>query len=62
MQPHTTYRVYCWVSNERVKGLSYEVAGEITDAKDESIKFATCVALMANASALAAQQAPADVS
>ena len=55
VQPNVTYRVFAKVENERVKGLSYDVYGELTDAKDEKVKYATCVALMANASALPAK-------
>lgn len=50
--PAVTYRVHCHVANENVKGISYDLAGEITDSKDSSIKFATCVAKMANPAAL----------
>lgn len=55
IQPHTTYRVFCKVLNERVKGIAYDIEGVITSAKDETELFAKCVAKMANAPALAAQ-------
>ena len=52
LEPNVTYRVYCHVLSENVKGISYDVAGEITDAAQDSVKYATCVAKMANPHAL----------
>ena len=52
LQPNVTYRVFCHVARENVQGVSYDVAGEITDAGDDKIKFATCLAKMANPTAL----------
>ena len=60
--PNTTYRVYCKVVQERVKGLMYEVSGEITDTKTETDVYATCLATMANPSKLGNQPPPEPVS
>ena len=48
VEANVTYRVFCRVSKESMKGAMYEVTGEITDAKDESVRFALCTAQMAN--------------
>jgi hypothetical protein len=50
---NVTYRVYCKVEKERVKDLMYEVSGVLTDAKQDDVVYATCLAIMANPSKLA---------
>ena len=53
---NTTYRVYCKVVKERLKGIAYEVSGEITDTEKPEIKFATCTCTMVNAPLILAQK------
>ena len=50
--PHVTYGVRCWVKEVNVKGVSYDIAGELTDATDDKVVYVACVAKMANPSAL----------
>lgn len=52
---NVTYRVYCKVEKERVKDLMYEVSGVLTDAKQDNVVYATCLAIMANPSKLEKQ-------
>ena len=52
LEPHTTYRVYCAVGKERIKDVSYEVSGEITDVNNDKIVYATCLATLASPAAL----------
>ncbi len=52
IQPRVTYRVHCRVEKEYVAGVSYDVVGQITDAKDHKAVYAVCTAKMANPFAL----------
>ena len=52
LEAHITYRVYCEVGKERIKGVSYEVSGEITDANNDKVVYATCLATLASPAAL----------
>jgi hypothetical protein len=54
-------RGWLQVENERVKGVSYDISGEITDAKDEKTVYASCLAKMANPVAIPGS-APVDLS
>ena len=47
--PGVTYRVQAIVKEEVVPGISYNVEGVITDANNHSLKYAWCMAKMANA-------------
>ena len=52
LEAHTTYRVYCEVGAERIKGVSYEVKGEITDVQNDKLVYASCLATLASPAAL----------
>ena len=55
--PHVTYGVRCQVAKEVSAGVSYEVTGELFDAKTEVV-HASCTAKMANPAALSVVAAP----